>query len=266
MRLCLHPWSRAALLALTGAAFLAFSGNPARAADDSRSRKEAFRHYQAGQSALTSERFDEAAQEFEKAIALDRLLVLAHYGLGQARMALKDYPAAVRAYLGCRQAFHDDAAARLQRESGSEQRLNEQIRDLEDQIAILSNLGPSNVPTRPQSSTNLQHVQQQLDTLRAVRKHGSMTVEKTPPWISVALGGAYFRTNAMADAEREYKAALEVDPGVGEAHNNLAVVYLLTKRPDDAGREVALAEKAGFKVPEGLKQDIARQKSPAPAR
>lgn len=45
------------------------------------------------------------------------------------------------------------------------------------------------------------------------------------------------------------------------------MVYLLTKRPDDADREIALAEKAGFKVRDGLKQDVQRlraSKSAAP--
>jgi Flp pilus assembly protein TadD len=81
----------------------------------------------------------------------------------------------------------------------------------------------------------------------------------------VALGSAYFRNNAFLDAEREYKAAIDADATAGEAHNNLAVVYLLTKRGEEAGREVGLAERAGFAVPDGLKRDIARLAA-SPAR
>ena len=68
---------------------------------------------------------------------------------------------------------------------------------------------------------------------------------QTPAYISVALGSAYFRTNAFADAEREWRAALQVDPKLGEAHNNLAVVLMLTGRLDEAERELELAEKSG---------------------
>ncbi len=234
------------------------------AADSQRDRQEALQHYAAGESALSSERYQEAADEFQQAVKLDPLLVLAHYGLGQAEMALKDYPAAVRAYLGCRKAFHDDLASQMQRESGSEERLNAQIRSLEDQLAILASGRPASGFARPLSSLNPVNVQQQLDSLRTLRKRGTAADQPTPPWISVALGSAYFRNNALVDAEREYKAALEVDPGIGEAHNNLAVVYLLTKRPAEAEREVALAERAGFKVRDGLKQDIARLRASQP--
>jgi tetratricopeptide (TPR) repeat protein len=261
-----HRQFRAALVALATGLTVVGAVGVLAAAEDSRARREAFRHYEAGERALTSERYAEAAEEFEKAIALDPRLVLAHYGLGQSRMALRDYPAAVRAYVGCRKAFHDDVASQLQHENGWEQRLNEQIRALEDRIATLSNIGPGTVPSRPLSTTNQQQLEQQLDTLRARRKQGGTAADETPPWISVALGSAYFRNNALADAEREYKAALEVDPNVGEAHNNLAVIYLLSKRPAEAEREVALAEKAGVKVPEGLKQDIARLRASAPAQ
>jgi tetratricopeptide (TPR) repeat protein len=231
---------------------------------DAHARHEAMVHYDAGTQAMSSERFEEAAGEFEQAVKLDPLLVLAHYGLGQARMALKDYPAAVRAYAGCRKAFHDDVATELQRDSGRERRLDDQIRATEDQLAIIGSGRPSGSP-RPLSQVNPATLQQQLDTLRVQRRRGTAAPQPTPPWISVALGGAYFRQGAFADAEREYKAALEADPHVGEAHNNLAVVYLLTKRPDDADREIALAEKSGFKVRDGLKQDVQRLRASQPA-
>ena len=59
------------------------------------------------------------------------------------------------------------------------------------------------------------------------------------------------------DAEREYKAAIDNDAKAGEAHNNLAVVYMMTGRLDDSSKEVALAEKAGFPVSPDFKQDLA---------
>jgi hypothetical protein len=43
---------------------------------------------------------------------------------------------------------------------------------------------------------------------------------------------------------------------MGEAHNNVAVVYMLTGRLDEAKAEVKLAEKAGFKVNPKFKEDL----------
>ena len=80
--------------------------------------------------------------------------------------------------------------------------------------------------------------------------------EPMPAWISLALGSAYFRSDALPDAEREYRAAIEVDPKLGEAHNNLAVVYMLTQRYAEADAEIKAAEKSGFRVNPQLKEDL----------
>ena len=74
--------------------------------------------------------------------------------------------------------------------------------------------------------------------------------------MSLSLGSAYFRSGKMADAEREYKAAIAVDSRFGEAHNNLAVVYLETNRLAEAEAALKDAKKAGFKVNPQLEQAI----------
>ena len=68
-----------------------------------------------GQRLMSSEKFEEAAQAFREAIHFDPLLVMAHYGLGQAHMALKEYPSAVTAFRGAREAFHKRAAENVSR-------------------------------------------------------------------------------------------------------------------------------------------------------
>ncbi len=85
----------------------------------------------------------------------------------------------------------------------------------------------------------------------------STSVSAIPAWISFALGSAYFRSGAMADAEREYLDALKVEPLRGEVHNNLAVVYFETGRYAPAKLEIAAAEKGGYRVNPQLKLDIA---------
>jgi Flp pilus assembly protein TadD len=79
----------------------------------------------------------------------------------------------------------------------------------------------------------------------------------------MALGSAYFRLGRHQDAEREYKAAVAVMPSFGEAHSNLAALYLVTERYDLAEAEVKAAEKSGFKVHPGLKSEIEKRKKAA---
>lgn len=75
-----------------------------------------------------------------------------------------------------------------------------------------------------------------------------------PAELWLALGSAYFRLNDVAAAERHYLAAVAAKPDLGEAHNNLAVICMLTGRLDDAVRAV---ERAGFGVRPGLKAELA---------
>ena len=103
-----------------------------------------------------------------------------------------------------------------------------------------------------------------IKTLQSLRNRGSDGTLPVPHWLSFALGSAYFRAGDVAKAEQEYRAALAQKPDLGEGHLNLAVVCMLTGRLDEADREVALAEKAGVKVPPGLKADIAKRRAPAP--
>jgi tetratricopeptide (TPR) repeat protein len=236
--------------------------------DDGRETREAMMHYAAGARALASEHYQDAADEFTTAVKLDPLLVIAHYGLGQAYMALKDYPSAVRAYVGCRKAFHDDVLIQIDRQAESEQRIHAEILAIEDQLAVAGSGAPGGGGLSKWkgafTASNPAHMRELLDSLRTRRSRASAPDQDAPSWISLALGSAYFRNGAFADAEREYVAALKVEPGLGEAHFDLAVVYLSTKRPDDAERELAAAEKAGIKVPDDLRADLKRQRAPSP--
>src|SRR5262245_44675722 len=77
----------------------------AQLVDDAR-RQQALQRYRAGQELLYSEQFEKAEQEFAAAIQIDPLLTLAHYGRGQAFMALKRYSSAIQAFTKCREAYH----------------------------------------------------------------------------------------------------------------------------------------------------------------
>lgn len=226
-------------------------------AGDEASRLQALVHYRQGQQAFASEDFERAEAEFKAAIRLDPLLFLAHYGLGQVHMSTRSYPEAVRAFTGSREAFHAEESKRLLDATLWNRRLEEQIRAVEDALRGLQAQAPQLPIANAQSM--IARIESQLHELKRRRQRGDKVPAPTPPGISIALGSAYFRSGALADAEREYRAALEVNPKLGEAHNNLAVVYLLTGRLDQAQDELRLAEKAGFKVDPGLRQDLKKR-------
>ena len=224
-----------------------------------RTRREALQHYRLGEDSLKSERFDEAENEFQSAAKLDPQLELAPYGLGRVYMVTKRYVEAIAAFSKCRDIFQNNASTVAQDRTAFEQRIDDQIRALEDTKHMYES-GTGNNRTANVAVT-IQNLQMQINTLRGQRRRGGEHPEPTPAWISIALGSAYFRANDMASAEREYREALKVDPKLGEAHNNLAVVYMLTGRYDDAEREIKEAEANGFRVNPQFKEDLKKAKS-----
>jgi tetratricopeptide (TPR) repeat protein len=223
---------------------------------------EALAHFRTGMAALESERYDEAEAEFQGAIRLEADFEGALYGLGQTYMRKRQYTDAVRAYVDCREAFKRNAANEAMGDAVADQRLRDQIQVLKDTERSLQRTSQASTPQNVAAA--IQRIHSQIDLLESRvgrREHDASS--PVPAGLSMALGSAYFRLGQHADAEREYKAAVAVMPSFGEAHSNLAALYLITGRYDLAETEIKFAEKSGFKVNPGLKSEIEKRKKEA---
>jgi Tfp pilus assembly protein PilF len=218
-------------------------------------RREALQFYRAGQEFLSSEQFEKAADSFRRAIEKDPLLALAHYGLGQSYMALRRYASAVVAYTGCRDTYARLAGMALSDSVSANQRREDEIREIRDSIRMFRSVRVKNA-TGDMNPYVLQ-LESRLRDLENQRQRG-VEPPKAPGEVSLALGSAYFRNGQLPEAEREWKVAIETKPRLGEAHNNLAVVYMMTMRKKEAENAVREAERAGFRVNPQLKEDVRR--------
>jgi tetratricopeptide (TPR) repeat protein len=222
-------------------------------------REEAQQHFRAGQDRMHAEEFETAVREFKAAIALDPLLVLAHYDLGQSYMALKAYPAAVQAYRGCRDAV--DQLNTLQQGD-----LVQRDRDIDDQIHELQDLirrSRSEKGTERGNEHKTMMLEERIRVLEGVRGTGKDRHVQVPAELYLALGSAYYRQGALPEAEREYAEAVKVDGKLGPAHNNLAVIYMMSGRYKEARVALQKAEKNGYPVNPNLKRDLAAREAAA---
>ncbi|HYU41799.1 MAG TPA: tetratricopeptide repeat protein [Vicinamibacteria bacterium] len=211
--------------------------------------RAAERHYRAGVESMKSEAWDEAAEEFRAAIAADPEMVLAHYNLGQCRMAQRRYVEAVAAYRSTKDAFtRMGHLSEQDREEGERDRQDE-IRGLRDNLILLSTIKDGSAGRR------VVEIESRIRLLESMRFKGNQRPEM-PAEFPLALGSAYFRQQKLAEAEAEYVEAARLNPKLGAAHNNLAVIYLMTDRPVDAESAIKRAEKSGFPVNAHLKEDI----------
>jgi Tfp pilus assembly protein PilF len=224
-----------------------------------RDQHAATQHFKLGMQALLTEHYDEAEREFRAAVRIDPLYDAAFYGLGQVYMATKRFDSAVKAYIAARDAFKSATAEEALASVTSDRRLKDQIDALKDYERNLTR--QTAAQSNPAARGPIDRVRDQIKQLetRMGRRSGA-TPPPVPAGLSMALGSAYFRLNQLEDAEREYKAAIDVNPSFGEAHSNLAVVYLVTGRIDEADTALKTAEKAGFKANPKLKDDIAAAK------
>lgn len=224
-------------------------------------RQAALEHFRAGLDKMREESWEEAEQQFRLAVRLDPLLAGAYYGLGQSRMALKRYPEAVQAFVGCRDTHLRLASLQVTDQALADQRRDDEIRELRESIRLFQSgtaksAGPQNMILR---------LEARLAQLETERRRGSQSAE-VPAEVSLALGSAYFRNGQLPEAEQGYRDAVEVNAKMGEAHNNLAVVLMLTGRLDEAEKEVKAAEKAGFPVNPRFKDDLKKARAAAPPR
>lgn len=256
-------------------ALAAALAGPCTPAPDAARRAEATAAYGLGERHVYAERWEDAAAAFLTAVALDPGLPLAHYGLGQARMAQKRYPDAIRAFSASRDAFGCAGQLSSEDQQDALRRLDEEIADLRDSIRRFDRerLVKGSIPFQEvnrlpgdQAATGarmMQEMERRLAELERLRKRG--LTSRPPPEVSLALGSAYFQAGALQDAEREFLASLEADPRSGDAQNDLAVVYMLTGRLDEAERAVKLAEKAGVEVNPRLKEELRKRRRSAPS-
>ncbi len=224
-----------------------------RLADDA-SRRAALQHYRAGQELLSGEQFEKASIEFQKAVDKDPLLTLAHYGRGQSYMGLQRYASAIKAYQDCIDAFRDLHGLQQQNRFAIEKQRDDEIRELRDQQQRLE----AQARSQPQGSGFQTRAMQNEQRIRDLERQKT-SIEgpfQAPAEVLLALGSAHFRNGNREQAEIQWRASAQADSKLGQAHNNLAVIYLQTGRKKEAENEITLAEKAGFRVNPQLKEDV----------
>jgi tetratricopeptide (TPR) repeat protein len=241
----------AAAIVLIGAAFPA-------SAQFKPERERARIQNRLGWENMKAEAWAAAAKSFQQAIEIDPEFEIAYYGLGRADMALKQYVDAIAAYTKCRDLYRALAGRQFSNAQEAQRYRNNRITEIDEQIRSVQSMPPG-----AQSADLMRQLQNQKRDLQDSIQRGTtaISIENTvPAYVSLALGSAYFRAQRFEDAEREYKAAITADSKAGEAHNNLAVVYLETGRYEEAEKALKAAEKSGFRVNPMLKEDIIAKK------
>jgi tetratricopeptide (TPR) repeat protein len=231
--------------ALLAGILVAAVASPALCADPA-----AWQAYQSGRAALQAENYAEAEKRFRVAISLDRLLSVAHYGLGEVFMMTRSYAEAAQAFEAAIAAHRDAVSQGASEAAKADQRRDERIREFRDAIRQLET---GQIKTSPHEVTRLEQMIQQIEREKGLER---MAMSEPPAEFFLALGSARFRAGALPEARQAYLEAIRVKPGFGDAHNNLAALALQMGDRVAAREHLREAEKAGFPVSRRMKADI----------
>lgn len=230
-----------------------FAGAAAAQQISAADRDRARTHNRLGWEALRAEKYEQAIKSFQEAIDIRRDYEYAHYGLGRTYLAMRRYADAVAVLEKCKNLYLAQGSRQFTNVQEATRFREDRVVEIDEQIRLLR--------TGPQT-TQTQDLIRQYETTRRdlqenIRRSQGMTIDATvPSWVSLSLGSAYFRSGRLRDAEAAYLDAVKSDARLGEAHNNLAVVYLETERFAEAQASLRAAKKVGFRVNPELEKAI----------
>jgi|CXWL01.1.fsa_nt_gi Flp pilus assembly protein TadD len=229
-------------------------------------RSSGMAQFKVGEAAILASNWADAEAALLKAVALDPLLAVAHYGLGQTYMAGRGFREAVEAFSTSRQAFHCATPSEddLKQRTEEIRHLREAIRNADkrrlQEMAVKRKEVNGDLRTAGGKMWGVQEAERRLAELETSIKE----TNPAPPGVTLALGTALFQVGMIAEAEVEFRAVLARDPRSGDAHHNLALVCTITDRLDEAEREIAAAKKAGVPAHPQLVQELKRRKALKP--
>jgi tetratricopeptide (TPR) repeat protein len=244
---------------LTFAPTIAFGQTPGQ----KNARELARAPYESGIDEMRREAYEAAVKSFRTAVEIDPLFEMAHYMLGRAHLAPRNYTSAVYALERSQTLFVAQGTEQFTDKQERQHVLRQRVGEIDQLITDLR--AAAALPANAQKAFSLNEQARQYEERKRqindlIRYQDTNLERVVPGFVSLSLGSAYFRAGRTSDAERAYLAAIAADPKIGEAHNNLAVIYMETGRLDDAERALSAAEKAGLRVNPALKDEIKKRK------
>ena len=215
-------------------------------------------HHRRGWQYLRNEDWASAREEFQQAIRIVEVFPTAYYGLGKAHMGAREYAAAVTSFSTSRDQYLMLIGRDFTSQLEAKQRRQDQIQELRSLIDELRTQPGMSTISATARSRQLRDFTEYLRQLEDTERSGHSLSRDVavPAEIYLSLGSALFRSNRFPEAEAEYLNALKVNKDFGEAHNNLAVIYMMKYRYQDALTHLKAAEKAGYRVNPELKEQI----------
>jgi tetratricopeptide (TPR) repeat protein len=201
-----------------------------------------------------------ASEQFEEALKLVPDMPDAHVGLGNIAMKQKDYEGALRRYNAAKESigrFTELLKSKEFEAMRDGQHESDVLNDMIQQSKTPSVAGKMSEAQARNLEVTLPNAKADADRV-ATKRPAISPDQKVPAQLYFLAGNAAFRLNRRDEALQNWENCIRVDPDFAPVYNNLAVLYFLMSRLDDAAASVATAERLGVTVSPQFKQDLAK--------
>ena len=208
-------------------------------------------HLDQGMKLLQKGSDAEAEKEFLEAVRVFPDMADAYVQLGNLSMRRKDYSQALDRFLQARAALTNLQGISRRQEVERARRLQDAMDIIREQVDELR------FNQDPGAQAEINQKMAELDRLR--QEHTKLTSHaelQVPPEIPFLIGTARMNLEDYDSAIEDYREALSLRPGYGEAHNNLAVIYFYRKDYPKAWEHLHAAEKAGIRINPQFREEL----------
>jgi tetratricopeptide (TPR) repeat protein len=218
--------------------------------------KVAQKYYLEGKKKFIKEDFKKAEEELDKCLQVmpehaDAYYLLAQIGYKKGRFeeALDDIQKAVANHEYIAQFYTFTHQERLEILREQKRKAEEQILDFQDELNKLSGVSGTDAEMqRARIRSQIQARQNGISQIDSQMHEPVPDALQIPADYYYVYGNIFFKMKQFQKAYEQWTKTIEIDPKHGNAYNNLANLYFMSKQYDQALKYLELAESSGAEV------------------
>jgi len=245
---------------------LSFAADPS---SNERTLRQAIGYAQRGSASLQKGNVASARKDFSRSLEMEPQLPEGHLGLGHVAMRERRFEDALREYRLAQQGHRELASLlsivqvdRYAKSRDQLERLREEQSQLDSEARRIEVRGATSTMSSASGMSGGQierqrvEVDHQIQALESMGTPGEKSVQDPPANFYFFEGNALFNLKRNDEAIAAWETAARRDPRFAPVQNNLAVVYWMKGRVDDARAALARAEALRFAVNPSFRADL----------
>ncbi len=222
--------------------------------------KKATQFFANGKSLFDKKKYEKSLEYFSKCIKQLPIHADAYFYTSQIQYISEKYPEALKSIENAEDYFKKFAAIKTNTQLEYFDQLREEKQKIESDLidlkAKLANTRSTSTSNKTALENAIEFASNNLSLIQERLKNQIPEVMKTPANYYFVHGNIYRKLKKYTESYEQYLKAVEIDPGHGEALNNLATLSFMAKKFKEALYFINQAEIKKLKINKKLKEAI----------